>query len=301
MNPALCSERADRHSIDWRALVIVVLAHIGLFVLFSSSAKRELEWPQMREMVVVELWDPSTATAETKSQKAALTTAAAQHVTTRARTQPAGHLRGMATRELAQKNVIDPAPQKTFSTFIHSDATMRSSSPHEESLASDGTHLSSAMAGNGSYTGPRFRPPRVQKRYKPDYPIDALRARKEGTTDVIVTVATDGVPTEAHVYQSSGDVSLDSAAVKATLAYSFKPAEKNGNPTAAQAIVTIDWRIGANTVEHYLVASPKESKDVERIHNCWIRGARNIACKNPGDRYHPHGDPEAPDYRQLND
>ncbi|MFC5490860.1 energy transducer TonB [Dokdonella soli] len=82
----------------------------------------------------------------------------------------------------------------------------------------------------------------------PNYPADAFRAHQQGTVDVIVTVSASGEPVEAHVYQSSGTASLDSAAVAAVKAWTFRAAERNGNATEAQAIVTIDWSIGPKTV-----------------------------------------------------
>jgi TonB family protein len=109
-------------------------------------------------------------------------------------------------------------------------------------------------AGIGTSHGGRtqslahFHPPRVLQRTRPAYPLDAFEAGKQGTVDVMVTIAEDGTPIDAHVYQSSGTPSLDGASVATIKTWKFKAAEKEGRPTEAQAIITLDWSIGPSTV-----------------------------------------------------
>ncbi len=300
--PLTLALNRDHHSgLDWRALALVAILHSVLYMLLFDTPMRDSGQLRREEMVLVRLWDPASTKPKESSRQAALTSAAAQHDAKRGREKAVVGPRTPAKHEVAEKKIVKPDGQDVRTTGASISGGTTSEPTPEESVTSDGVRPSLATAGNGSYTGPRFRPARVERRYKPDYPLDALRAHKEGTTDVLVDVSASGKATEAHVYQSSNDASLDAAAVAATLAYNYKPAEKNGIPTAAQAIVTIDWRIDGTTVEHYLVASPKESKDVQQMHACWMRGARNTYCRNPGDRYHPHGDPETPDYHQSND
>ena len=72
----------------------------------------------------------------------------------------------------------------------------------------------------------------------------------------MVTIGADASVRDAHVYQSSGNASLDAAAVEAVRRYMFRPARRDREIVEAQAVVTIDWQIlgsgasGAETQAH---------------------------------------------------
>ena len=97
--------------------------------------------------------------------------------------------------------------------------------------------------GRGRGAIGHFTPPRVLHRWNPPYPLDAWANHVEGDVDVAITVAADGSLLEAHVDRSSGNASLDAAAVAAVRRYTFKPGLKNGQPIESQAIVAIGWQI----------------------------------------------------------
>ena len=59
----------------------------------------------------------------------------------------------------------------------------------------------------------------------------------------MVTIGVDATVRKAHVYQSSGNDSLDRAAVEAVRRYAFRPARRGSEIVEAQAVVTIDWEI----------------------------------------------------------
>lgn len=73
-------------------------------------------------------------------------------------------------------------------------------------------------------SNPRYRSPPSP----PDYPQRALDAGIEGTVLVRVTISADGSIMAARVHQSSGNASLDAAALKAVRSWSFMPAQRDG-------------------------------------------------------------------------
>ncbi|MFZ1388281.1 MAG: energy transducer TonB [Thiolinea sp.] len=71
---------------------------------------------------------------------------------------------------------------------------------------------------------PRYRSPPSP----PDYPQRALEDGIEGTVLIRVTISADGSIMAARVHQSSGNSSLDAAALKAVRSWSFMPAQRDG-------------------------------------------------------------------------
>jgi TonB family protein len=246
----------DRGTLDWRALTVVILFHAAVVLWFVGSHWGEPIRARLADMVLVELWEPPLVADRLPKQASATVTAAAQRAARQTR-QNVAALPRAASHGQPDRRLIVPEGQDVVSVAVESSSPSAASVTAAASLAGAGSQASLSTHGDGSYSGPRFRPPRVQRRFTPDYPLDALRAHKEGSVDVMVTVAADGHPIESHLYQSSGTPSLDSAAVAAAMAYKYRGAERNGNAIEAQAIVTIDWQIGPNTVEHVAIASPK--------------------------------------------
>ena len=88
-------------------------------------------------------------------------------------------------------------------------------------------------------SNPRYRsPPRA-----PEYPRRAMEAGTEGTVIVRANVSTGGNVTAARVHQSSGNASLDSAAVKAVRGWKFVPAARNGQNIESIVQVPVNFRI----------------------------------------------------------
>jgi len=257
--------RRHRPTLDWRALAVVILFHAAVVLWFLGSHWGEPIRSRLADMVLVELWEPPQAAETQRKVASATVTAAAQRAAKQTR-QNVAALPRAAAHSQPDRRLIVPEGQETVSVSTESPSPVAAATAAAASLAGAGAQASLATLGSGAYSGPRFRPPRVLRRFTPDYPLDALRAHKEGSVDVLVTVAADGHPVEAHVYQSSGTPSLDDAAVESAMAYKYKGAERSGNPIEAQAIVTIDWQIGPNTVEHVAIASPKPAApDREKV------------------------------------
>uniref|UniRef100_UPI0040385362 energy transducer TonB n=1 Tax=Dialister succinatiphilus TaxID=487173 RepID=UPI0040385362 len=77
----------------------------------------------------------------------------------------------------------------------------------------------------------------------PAYPESARRAGIFGTTVVGMTVSTDGSVSSAWVESSSGNSTLDSAAVAAVYNWRFVPAKQNGTPVTANSRVPITFNL----------------------------------------------------------
>lgn len=77
----------------------------------------------------------------------------------------------------------------------------------------------------------------------PAYPESARRAGISGTTVVGMTVSTDGSVSSAWVEISSGNSTLDSAAVSAVYSWRFVPAKQNGTPVTANSRVPITFNL----------------------------------------------------------
>lgn len=77
----------------------------------------------------------------------------------------------------------------------------------------------------------------------PSYPESARRAGISGTTVVGMTVSTDGSVSSAWVESSSGNSTLDSAAVSAVYSWRFVPAKQNGSPVTANSRVPITFNL----------------------------------------------------------
>jgi TonB family protein len=105
----------------------------------------------------------------------------------------------------------------------------------------------------------RFRPPKTLHSWLPPYPEDAFRSNHQGTVDLLVTIDADGTLVAARVDHTSGDASLDRAALESLDRYRFKAAERDGVGVRADAIVTINWIITQALVQQF--SSPR----IERI------------------------------------
>lgn len=77
----------------------------------------------------------------------------------------------------------------------------------------------------------------------PSYPESARRAGISGTTVVGMTVSTEGSVSSAWVESSSGNSTLDSAAVSAVYSWRFVPAKQNGTPVTANSRVPITFNL----------------------------------------------------------
>jgi periplasmic protein TonB len=77
----------------------------------------------------------------------------------------------------------------------------------------------------------------------PDYPPRCLRMGIEGTVRVRVLVGENGRPQEVSIDRSSGDASLDQAALEAVRHWRFEPAMRQGVPVRAWVIAPMEFKL----------------------------------------------------------
>ena len=76
-----------------------------------------------------------------------------------------------------------------------------------------------------------------------EYPEIAIQQNIEGTVVVLVTIGPDGSIISATIAVSSGNASLDEAALKAARACLYTPYLANGVPTEQQYKIVYDFRL----------------------------------------------------------
>ncbi len=86
--------------------------------------------------------------------------------------------------------------------------------------------------------------PEVVTQVEAVYPPDALAARKEGTSTLLVTVDPDGMVSAAEVFEAAGG-GLDEAALAAVRQWRFKPATRGGEPVRARIRVPFQFVLPA--------------------------------------------------------
>jgi periplasmic protein TonB len=84
--------------------------------------------------------------------------------------------------------------------------------------------------------------PRVISKVEPEYTAEALKAGREGTVVLQVTVTRDGVASEIHIVQPLG-LGLDEKATDAVQQWRFKPGEKSGEPVPVMVDVLVKFRL----------------------------------------------------------
>jgi protein TonB len=80
---------------------------------------------------------------------------------------------------------------------------------------------------------------------RPAYPFSARKQGIEGRVILKVLVDAVGAVTAVFVLISSSHAGLDDAAIKAVRQWRFIPAQKNGEASAGEAIVPIEFRLSA--------------------------------------------------------
>jgi protein TonB len=75
----------------------------------------------------------------------------------------------------------------------------------------------------------------------PVYPVEARRAREQGTVKLLVLVGPDGRVSDVAVSSSSGSKRLDQAALSAVKRWRWSPIKRDGAPVAVRGTVTIPF------------------------------------------------------------
>ena len=140
---------------------------------------------------------------------------------------------------LVETPTTDPVPP---------DTEVKPYEPGDELLPGEPGPPMPDGALDGTSTEPVEPPPVLQKlkvvdMRPPDYPPRCRRMGIEGTVRVRALVAENGRVVQALVARTSGDESLDEAAVRAVRGWRFEPARRDGVPTRAWASVPIEFKL----------------------------------------------------------
>ena len=92
----------------------------------------------------------------------------------------------------------------------------------------------------GQKAGQLSAPDAIEKS-DPGYPIELMRANVQGTVTLYAVIHSDGTVGEIRVLTSPDD-RLDELAKSALARWKFRPATKDGQPVALEAVVMIPFR-----------------------------------------------------------
>jgi len=85
--------------------------------------------------------------------------------------------------------------------------------------------------------------PVLIKKVNPKYPHSMFHTAPVGLATIQLEIDTQGVPENLVVVQSSGSDKLDQSALNAVGQYRFRPAMKDGQPTAVTLKVVVNFSI----------------------------------------------------------
>lgn len=111
---------------------------------------------------------------------------------------------------------------------------------------SGGGNGSGYGSGNGDGAGPGdgvTMGPQLLSNPAPAYPESCRKANISGTTVVGLTISSDGSVSSAWVVSSSGNGTLDSAAVNAVYGWQFVPAKQNGVAITCNSQVPVTFNL----------------------------------------------------------
>ena len=76
-----------------------------------------------------------------------------------------------------------------------------------------------------------------------EYPRDAIAEHAQGTVMIGFTITTEGSVDNIHIVKSSGNASLDDAAIRCSGTWRYKPAIKNSVPIAVPWKAEVRWSL----------------------------------------------------------
>ena len=155
----------------------------------------------------------------------------------------------------AENDVHEVAPKPSEETSSaadtsSADSTSSSSTSSGTGGGTGGGNGSGYGSGNGDGVGPGDGPtdseilrPQPLSQPKPPYPESCRKAGISGTTVVGLTISSDGSVSSAWVVSSSGNGTLDSAAVNAVYGWQFVPAKQNGVAITCNSQVNVTFNL----------------------------------------------------------
>jgi|GEM_PF-6744666 len=224
----LTASHAPRRSADERharqlAALIAISAHLFFAVWLLRDFHPVMPRPEPVGMVLVDVYRTPTHA----------TPAPVLHA----------HVRATHGHEISETKALDESTRPASERLPVAEASLAAGKGVDERMAA-WTRDEAAGAGLPiAMFATSFRPPKVLHRIVVAYPGEALQAGHEGETQILVTIGSDSTLRNASVSGSSGDESLDRAALAAVARYTWRAAQKDDLFVEAQAYVTVAWRI----------------------------------------------------------
>ena len=144
---------------------------------------------------------------------------------------------------------VAPAPSEDTSSAADTnskDSTSEGSTSSGTGSGTGGGNGSGYGSGNGDGAGPGdgvTMGPQLLSNPAPAYPESCRKANISGTTVVGLTISSDGSVSSAWVVSSSGNGTLDSAAVSAVYGWQFVPAKQNGVAITCNSQVPVTFNL----------------------------------------------------------
>lgn len=123
---------------------------------------------------------------------------------------------------------------------VHPDAAPAHTSTAKRTLAKVTRPVKRAPA---VVTAPIDRQVALVARPQPVYPVQALRAREQGTVLVLAQVDVNGHVSDTRIVRRSGSSILDRAAPNEVRRWKFEPALHDGHPIVASVEVPVSYRL----------------------------------------------------------
>ncbi len=155
----------------------------------------------------------------------------------------------------AENDVHEVAPAPSEDTSSAADTNSRDSTSEGSTSSGTGGGTGGGNgtgngpgdgSGNGDGAGPGdgvTMGPQLLSNPAPAYPESCRKANISGTTVVGLTISSDGSVSSAWVVSSSGNGTLDSAAVNAVYGWQFVPAKQNGVAITCNSQVPVTFNL----------------------------------------------------------
>ena len=104
------------------------------------------------------------------------------------------------------------------------------------------THTTATTADSAVRVGHGVMAPTLASKQEPEYSVDALSAKLQGTVLLGVTIGTDGLAHDLKLMRSLG-FGLDEKAAEAVAQWQFKPASRDGAAVPVMATIEVNFRL----------------------------------------------------------
>ena len=225
-----------------KAVILSLVIHGILFVSTGFCLWRTSEPPQ-QEVIEIALAD-STEVSEAKGNDKV---AAQKSVNANSHKNSVVAKKKVSISDVAENQQQEEDYAESLDTMESGEAdSLNNGSEKGYSAEGNGAGTGSGE-GNGNASGDgaggQISPPAILSRPEPQYPRTARQKGIEGTVYLRVQILTNGSVGGATVTQSSGDDSLDEAAVKSTRKWKFIPAKnlKTGKVIACYTQIPVKF------------------------------------------------------------